>query len=56
MSNFSLTVLIEINGVMTKVGSITGTDYKDAVFAYDDSYTADKIKRPGVIHHDNRNK
>ena len=26
MSNFSLTVLIEINGVMTKAGSITGTD------------------------------
>ena len=43
MSNFSLTVLIEINGVMTKTGSITGTDYKDAVFAYDDSYTAEKI-------------
>ena len=36
MSNFSLTVLIEINGVMTKAGSITGTDYKDAVFAYVD--------------------
>ena len=46
MSNFSLTVLIEINGVMTKTGSITGTDYKDAVFAYDDSYTADKTHRP----------
>ena len=56
MSNISLTVLIEINGVMTNAGSITGTDYRDAVFAYDDSYTADKIKRPGVIHHENRNK
>ena len=56
MSNFSLTVLIEINGVMTKAGFITGTDYKNAVFAYDDSYTAEKIERPGVIHHDNRNK
>ena len=56
MSNFSLTVLIEINGVMKKAGSITGTDYKNAVFAYDDSYTAEKIKRRGVIHHDNRNK
>ena len=56
MSNFSLTVLIEVNGEMTKAGSITGTDYKDAVFAYDDSYTANKIKRPGVIHHENRNK
>ena len=56
MSNFSLTVLIEINGVMTKAGFITGTNYKDAVFAYVDLYTADKIKRPGVIHHDNRNK
>lgn len=42
MSNFSLIVLIEINGVKTKVGSITGTDYKDAVFAYDESYIADK--------------
>ena len=56
MSNFSLTVFIIIKGVMTKAGSITGTDYKNAVFAYDDSYTANKIKRPGVIHHDNRNK
>ena len=46
MSNFSLTVLIEINGVMTKTGSITGTDYKDAVFAYDDSYMAEKNHRP----------
>ena len=46
MSNFSLTVQIEINGVMTKAGSITGTDYKDAVFAYDDSYTAEKNHRP----------
>ena len=46
MSNFSLTVLIEINGVMTNAGSITGTDYKDAVFAYDDSYTAEKNHRP----------
>lgn len=46
MSNFSLTVLIEINGVMTKAGFITGTDYKDAVFAYDDSYTAEKNHRP----------
>ena len=46
MSNFSLTVLIEINGVMTKAGSITGTDYKNAVFAYDDSYTAEKNHRP----------
>ena len=46
MSNFSLTVLIEINGVMTKVGSITGTDYKDAVFVYDESYIANKTHRP----------
>lgn len=45
MSNFSLTVLIEINGVMTKVGSITGTDYKDAVFVYDESYIAEKNHR-----------
>ena len=44
MSNFFfLTVFIEINGVMTKAGSITGTDYKNFVFAYDDSYIADKI-------------
>ena len=56
MSNFSLTVFIIIKGVMTKAGSITGTDYKNAVFAYDDSYTANKINRPGLIHHDNRNK
>ena len=46
MSNFSLTVLIEINGVMTKAGPINGTDYKDAVFAYDDSYTAEKNHGP----------
>ena len=46
MSNFLLKVLIEINGVMTKVGSITGTDYKNAVFAYDKSYTAEKTNRP----------
>lgn len=46
MSSFSLTVQIEINGIMTKVGSITGTDYKDAVFSYDDAYTADKTHRP----------
>lgn len=46
MSNFSLTVLIEINGAMTKAGSITGTDYKDAVFAYDETYIADKTHRP----------
>lgn len=45
MSNFSLTVLIEINGVMTKVGFITGTDYKEAVFAYDESYIAEKNHR-----------
>ena len=36
MSNFSLTVLIEINGIMTNAVSITGTNYKNAVFAYDD--------------------
>lgn len=35
MSNFSLTVLIEINGLMTKAGFITGTDYKDAVWLVD---------------------
>lgn len=46
MSSFSLTVQIEINGIMTKAGSITGTDYKDAVFNYDDAYTADKTHRP----------
>lgn len=46
MSNISLTVQIEINGMMTKVGSITGNSYKDAVFAYDESYTADKNHRP----------
>ena len=46
MNNFSLTVFIEINGVMTKAGSITGTDYKNAVFTYDDSYTAEKNHRP----------
>ena len=45
MSNFSLTVLIEINGVMTKVGFITGTDYKEAVFAYDESYIAENNHR-----------
>ena len=31
MSNISLTVQIEINGMMTKVGSITDTSYKNAV-------------------------
>lgn len=46
MSNFSLTVLIEINGVMTKAGVITGTDYKNAVFTYVESYTSDKKHRP----------
>ncbi|MBQ0051868.1 MAG: HipA domain-containing protein [Treponema sp.] len=46
MSNFSLTVLIEINGTMTKAGTITGTDYKDAVFTYDEAYIADKTHRP----------
>ena len=46
MSNFSLTVQIEINGTMTKAGTITGTDYKDAVFAYDEAYIADKTHRP----------
>lgn len=46
MSNFSLTVLIEINGVLTKVGSITGTEYKNAIFAYDESYTTEKNHRP----------
>lgn len=46
MSNFSLFVQIEINGVMTKAGSISGTDYKDAVFAYDESYLTDKTHRP----------
>ena len=35
MNNFSLTVLIEINGLMTKAGSITGTDYKNAVWLVD---------------------
>ena len=35
MSNFSLTVLIEINGLMTKTGSITGTAYKNAVWLVD---------------------
>lgn len=35
MNNFSLTVLIEINGVMTKAGSITGTDNKNAVWLVD---------------------
>ncbi len=35
MNNFSITVFIEINGVMTKLGSITGTDYKDAVWLVD---------------------
>ena len=35
MNNFSLTVLIEINGLMTKAGSITGTAYKNAVWIVD---------------------
>lgn len=35
MSNFSMTVLIEINCLMTKTGFITGTDYKDAVWLVD---------------------
>lgn len=35
MSNFSMTVLIEINCLMTKAGSITGTDYKNAVWFVD---------------------
>jgi len=46
MSNFSLTVQIEINGLMIKVGSISGTNYKDAVFIYDESYVAVKNHRP----------
>jgi len=46
MSSFSLIVQIEINGLMMKVGSITGTNYKDAVFTYDESYTAEKNHRP----------
>jgi len=46
MSNFSLTVQIEINGFMIKAGSITGTNYKDAVFTYDESYVAVKNHRP----------
>lgn len=50
MSNFLLKVLIEINGVMTKVGSITGTDYKNAVFAYDKSYTAEKTNHAMMLY------
>lgn len=46
MSNFSLNVQIEINGTMKKVGTITGADYKDAVFTYDESYAADKSHHP----------
>ena len=35
MNNFSLTVLIVINVLMTKAGSITGTDNKNAVWFID---------------------
>ena len=56
MSNFFFDCLYWNKRVMTKAGSITGTDYKNVVFAYDDSYIVDKIERRGVIHHDNRNK
>ena len=35
MNNFSLTVLIEIKGVMTKAGSISGTAYKNTVWFID---------------------
>ena len=38
MSNFLLTVQIEINGSMIKAGTITRTNSKDAVFSYDEEY------------------
>ena len=46
MNSFSLSVQIEINGTMTKVGTISGTDYKNAVFCYDDAYLSNKNSRP----------
>jgi len=46
MSNITLIVQIEINGIMTKAGVISGTDYKDAVFSYDELYMANKTHRP----------
>ena len=34
----SLNVFIEINGTMNKVGTLSGTNYQDACFTYDEVY------------------
>lgn len=46
MSDFSLTVQIEKNGIMINVGIISGSSYKDAVFAYNKLYTTEKTNHP----------
>lgn len=49
MSQFSLIVQIEINGVMKKAGTITGSSSADAAFRYDETYRTDKENRPVSI-------
>lgn len=46
MNKFCLIVQIEINGLMTKAGVITGTNSTDAVFVYDKDYISNQNNRP----------
>lgn len=41
-----LSVKIEIDGIFTEVGAITGKTHHDAVFAYSDEYLGNPISRP----------
>ena len=44
--SINLKVKIEINGEFVNAGSITGNDYSDAVFSYDEEYSSNSEQRP----------
>ncbi len=45
MYKLNLKVQIEINGKFVQAGHITGSSFKDAVFAYDESYISSPVAR-----------
>ena len=43
MAEVNLKVQIEINGKFVRVGHITGSSFRDAVFSYDESYISSSV-------------
>ena len=46
MAGINLKVQIEINGQFVQAGCITGSNFRDAAFSYDESYIASSIAQP----------